>query len=60
MTFRVAREIELDAYFALSQFNDIVLGMEIDQAGRSAPQCSFSLLTSVAYSFITLIGSRTI
>jgi len=59
MTFRVAAETELDAYFATLSFNDIRLSMEIDQAG-SPMIISHSLLAVFAYSFISFLSGRTI
>lgn len=59
MTLRVATETEVDTYLAILWFNDVVLSVEIDQAG-SQLCLSLSLLAIFAYSFITFLSGRTI
>jgi hypothetical protein len=59
MILRVAAKHELNAYFAIDWFNDVALGMEIDQA-RSSLLLSFSTLAACTHSFITLLGGPTV
>lgn len=55
MIFRITAKRKPDADLAIFWFNDIVPGMEIDQAGSSLP-FSFSFLAALTYSFVALVG----
>ena len=55
MTFRVAAEPELDPYFSVLLFNNIVLSFIIDQAWGSPP-FAHSILTVVTNKLIEFLG----
>jgi len=59
MTHRVAADTEVDAYLAILWRNNVVLGVEIDQAG-SPLWFSLSPPAIFAYGLINFLSSRTI
>ena len=59
MTLRIATKTELDVYFAIFWLDDIVLCMEVDQAG-SPLLLSLSLLAFFADGLIASSGSRAV
>ena len=59
MVLRIAAKNKLNAYTPVLWFNNVAVGVEIDQA-RNSPPLSLSPLTACAYMLIELLGGGTV